>query len=74
MQAQLSLRLYGVPENMNLSGLGQGSARNSGLTPCRATWSLSSVDGESTHAVSGGKPSVPLSPHSATQQANLNER
>ena len=26
--------------------------------PCRATWSLSSVDRESTHAVSGGKPSV----------------
>ena len=25
---------------------------------CRATWSLSSVDWESTHAVSGGKPSV----------------
>ena len=25
---------------------------------CRATWSLSSVDGESTHTVSGGKPSV----------------
>ena len=27
--------------------------------PCRATWSLSSVDWESTHTVSGGKPSVP---------------
>ena len=26
--------------------------------PCRATWSLSSVDQESTHAVSGGEPSV----------------
>ena len=26
--------------------------------PCRATWSLSSVDQESTHTVSGGKPSV----------------
>ena len=26
--------------------------------PCRATWSLSSVDWESTHAVSGGKPNV----------------
>ena len=26
--------------------------------PCRATWRLSSVDQESTHAVSGGKPSV----------------
>ena len=26
--------------------------------PCRAIWSLSSVDRESTHAVSGGKPSV----------------
>ena len=26
--------------------------------PCRATWSLRSVDWESTHALSGGKPSV----------------
>ena len=26
--------------------------------PCRATWSLSSVDWESTHTMSGGKPSV----------------
>ena len=26
--------------------------------PCRATWSLGSVDCESTHAVRGGKPSV----------------
>ena len=26
--------------------------------PCRATWNLSSVDWESTHAVSGGKPSA----------------
>ena len=26
--------------------------------PCRATWSLSSVDWENTHAVNGGKPSV----------------
>ena len=29
-----------------------------GQFPCRATWSLSNVDGESTHAISGGKPSV----------------
>ena len=29
-----------------------------GLFPCRATWSLSSVDWESTRTVSGGKPSV----------------
>ena len=29
-----------------------------GQFPCRATWSLSSVDQESTHAVSWGKPSV----------------
>ena len=27
-------------------------------SPCRATWSLSSVDWESIHAVSGDKPSV----------------
>ena len=26
--------------------------------PCRATWNLNSVDQESTHTVSGGKPSV----------------
>ena len=29
-----------------------------GQFPCRATWSLGSVDRESTHAMSGGKPSV----------------
>ena len=57
-QAQPSLRLCGVPENLNLSGLGLGSACNSGHAPCRATWSLSSVDGESTCALNGDKPSV----------------
>ena len=30
MQAQLSLRLRGLPENLNLSGLDLGSARNPG--------------------------------------------
>ena len=29
-----------------------------GEFPCTATWSLSSVDWKSTHAVSGGKPSM----------------
>ena len=64
MHARPSLCLCGVPENLNLSSLDLGSARNSGpaleqpLSSCRATWSLSSVDQESTHAVSGGKPSV----------------
>ena len=29
-----------------------------GQFPCRAAWNLSSVDWESTHAMSGGKPSV----------------
>ena len=59
-QAQPRLRLCGVPENTNLSGLGhlgkcmQLRARS---LSCSA-WSLSSVDGESTYAVSGGKPSV----------------
>ena len=57
-QAQLSLHLCGVPENLNLSSLDLRSARNAGPAPCRATWSLSSVDRESTPAVSGGKPSV----------------
>ena len=35
-----------------------GTACNSGPAPYSAAWSLSSVDGESTHATSGGKPSV----------------
>ena len=52
-KAQLSLRLCGGPENLNLSGLSLGSARNPGLTPWRAAWSLSSVDGESTHCERG---------------------
>ena len=39
----------GIPENLNLSGLGPGSPHNAGPTPWRAAWSLSSVDGESTH-------------------------
>ena len=55
---QPSLCLCGVPENLNLSGLDLGSARNPEPAPCRATWSQSSVDWESTLAVSGGKPSV----------------
>ena len=67
-QAQLSLCHCGVPENLNLSGLDLGSACNSGPAPCRATWSLSSVDGESTHARSGANPVWPRhcerSPHS----------
>ena len=60
-QAQPSLHLCGVPENLNLSGLDLGSARNAGPaldSSCRATWSLSSVDWENTHTVSRGKPSV----------------
>ena len=66
-QVQQSLHLSGVPENLNLSDLGLGSARNSGPAPCRATWSLSSVDRESTHAMSGASPVWPehreSSPH-----------
>ena len=57
-QSQPSLQLCGVPENLNLSGLDLGGTHNSGPAPCRATWSLCSVDRKSTHAVSGGKPSV----------------
>ena len=56
--AQLSLCLRGLPKNLNLSGLERGSARNPGPTPCRATWSLSSTDWESTHTMSRGKPSA----------------
>ena len=35
-----------------------GIAHNAGPAPYRAAWSLSSVDGERTPAMSGGKPSV----------------
>ena len=87
-QAQPSLRLCGVPENLNLSGLDLGSACNPGppqTVPGRATWSLSSVDGESTQAVGRGTPSVAeslraqpvmfvavfLPPHSTTEQPSL---
>ena len=55
------LCLCGLPENLNLSSLDLGSAHNPGPaldSSCRATWSLSSVDQESTLAVSGDKPSV----------------
>ena len=66
-QAQLSLLLCGVPENLNLSGLGLGSERNSGPAAFRAAWRLSSVDGESTHALSRANPVWPghceCSPH-----------
>ena len=55
-QAQPSLSLCGVPKYLKLSGLHQESTYYP--VPGRATWSLSSVDRESTHAVSGGKPSV----------------
>ena len=57
-QAQPSLCLCGVPENLNLSSLDLGNACNFRQFPCRATWSLSSVDWEGTHIVSRGKPSV----------------
>ena len=52
--------MWGVLENLNLSGLDLGNAHNPGPASVsgRATWSLSSVDWESTHAVSGGKPSM----------------
>ena len=57
--------------------------------PCRATWSLSSVDWESMHDMAGGKPSVVkpsvgpthtsdlfavfLLPHNITEQVSLNK-
>ena len=49
MQAQQSLCLCGVPENLKLSSLDLGSAHNPGPAldfPC-TTWSLSGVDQES---------------------------
>ena len=54
-QAQPCLRLCGVPKNLNLSGLGLGRAHNSGPTPWRAAWSLSSIDRGSTHPWVGGR-------------------
>ena len=60
-KAQPNPHLCGVLENPNLRGLDLGSACKPGPTSdssARATWSLSSVDWESTHALSGGKPSV----------------
>ena len=48
-QAQPSLCFCGGPENLNLSSLGLGSPCNAGTKPYRAAWSLSTVDGESTH-------------------------
>ena len=50
--------VFAFVENLNGSSLDLESARNPGPVPCRATWNLSSVDRESTHAVSGGKPNV----------------
>ena len=61
MQAQQSLYLCGVPENLNLSGLDLRSAYNSEPASdisLQSNLDLSSVDWESTHAVSRGKPSV----------------
>ena len=62
MQAQPRLRHCGVPKNLNLSGLDLGSERKPrarlGQSPGRATYSLRSIDWESTCAVSEGKPSV----------------
>ena len=51
----------GVLRNLNLSGLDLGSARNPGPaldSSLQSNLSLSSVDWESTHVGSGGKPSV----------------
>jgi len=59
MQAQPSLRLCRVPKNLNLNSLDLGSACKPGHTSDRSQQSnleLSSVDWESTHAVSGANP------------------
>ena len=69
-QAQPSLRLCGVPEHLNLSGLGLGSPRRAGPAPWSAAWSLSSVDGESTHTRERGKPSVAGTPRVLPTQAS----
>ena len=58
-QAQLSLCLCGVPEpERHRSGKCTQPRARLRLFPSRATWSLSSADWKSTHAVSRGKPSV----------------
>ena len=69
-QAQQSLCFCGVLENLNLSSLGLESAGNSGPAPWRAAGSPSSVDGESTHALSGSKPSVAGTPGVLPTQAS----
>ena len=60
MQAQLSLCLCGVPENLNLRGLVLESAHNPGPTIISSLpeqpGALSSEDQESTHAMSGTNP------------------
>ena len=60
-QAHPSLRLCGVPEEPEPEWLrpGKGTQPRPALESCRATWSLSSVDWESTHAVSGANPVWP---------------
>ena len=60
-QAQPSLRLWGVPENLNLSGLDLGSAHNPG--PASDSSQQSNLEPEQgrlekQHAMSGDKPSV----------------
>ena len=61
-QAQPSLRLCGVPENLNLRGLDLGSTGKPGPESDSFQQSNleseSSVDWESTHAMSGGQTSV----------------
>ena len=52
-QPQPNLSRCGVLEHLNLSRLSLRSAHNPGPDPWRAAWSLSSVDGESTHHEQG---------------------
>ena len=73
-QAQPSLRLCGVPKNLNMSGLELGSACNPGSTldsSQQSNWSLSSVDWESTHTVNGGKPSGAQTLNLPTQASDV---
>ena len=61
-QAQSSLCPCGVPENLNLSSLDLEVHATQGRLwtgPLQTTWSLSSVDRDSTHAVSGANPGWP---------------
>ena len=64
MHAQLSLRLCGVPENLNLSGSDLGSARNTGpaLVPLQSNLGPEQCRRGKRTCRERGKPSVAQTP------------